>query len=100
MHWLPSAQKDMDEIYDYYTSKSIQAAINIYNGIIDEADLLVLNPNMAAIEPLLIHYPETYRSLVVSKGRYKVVYFVENDAICITRVWNCRKNPRMLIPNI
>ncbi len=89
----------MEEIYDFYVQKSVQAATNIYNGIIDEADLLVTNPNMAAIEPLLVKYPEAYRSLVVSKGRFKVVYFLENDNICVTRVWDCRKNPAMLIPN-
>jgi len=57
-------------INNYYTEKIINTAGRIYNGILEEADILIHHPNLAAIEQLLDDFTKTYRSLVVSKGRY------------------------------
>ena len=40
--------------------------------------------------------PQKYRSLVVSKGRFKVTYFVAHERINIVYVWSCRQNPQMV----
>ena len=58
--------------------------------------LLIQHPNLAAVEQLLDGFTKTYRSLVVSKGRYKLVYTVENKYIYIVRVWNCEQEPEKL----
>ena len=94
--WLQEANEDMEELYNYYAEKSINAAVRIYNGILEEANILIQHPNLAAIEQLLNDFTKTYRSLVVSKGRYKLVYTVENSNIYIVRVWNCKREPEKL----
>ena len=95
--WLHEANEDMEELYNYYAEKSINAAIRIYNGILEEANILIQHPNLAAIEQLLNDFTKTYRSLVVSKGRYKLVYTVESSNIYIVRVWNCKQEPEKLL---
>ena len=93
--WLEDAIEDMEELYDYYAEKSINTAIRIYNGILEETDILIQHPNLAAVEQLLDGFTKTYCSLV-SKGRYKLVYTVENRYIYIVRVWNCEQEPEKL----
>ena len=74
---------------------SERAAIDTYNTILDEIDLLAKQPKMAAIELHLEEFSHEYRSLTVMKN-YKVVYFVENEIVHISAVWDCRKNPDIL----
>ena len=38
--WSAVAVQDLDEIYDFYAEKSLQVAVNLYNSIIDEAEIL------------------------------------------------------------
>lgn len=94
--WLPEAVADMVELYNYYAQNSINSAIKIYNGILQDADILIHHPNLAPIEPMLNDFSKTYRSLIVFKGKYKLVYVVENRSIYIIRVWNCKRNPKEL----
>ena len=95
--WLQEAREDMEELYNYYAEKSTRSATRIYNEILEEAEILIHHPNVAAIEQLLNGFAKTYRSLVVSKGKYKLVYTMENSTIYIIRVWNCNQNPEKLI---
>ena len=94
--WLQAASEDMEELYDYYAEKSINTAVKIYNEILEEADILIHHPNTAAVEQLLDGFTKCYRALVVSKGKYKLVYTVKDSNIYIVRVWNCRQNPEKL----
>jgi plasmid stabilization system protein ParE len=96
--WLTRAQIDMDALYKFYSRKSEQAAVNIHNGIIDETDRLANNPCMVPIEPAITKAQKTYRSLVVSNGRFKVIYFVENETVYIARVWGCKQDDSKLKP--
>ena len=98
--WLQEANEDMEELYDYYAERSVNTAVRIYNEILEEADILTLHPNSAAIEQSLNDFKKTYRALVVSKGRYKSIYTVENSNIYIVRVWNCKREPDKLIKYI
>ena len=95
--WLEEANEDMEELYNYYAEKSINTAVRIYNGILEEADILIHHPTLASVEQLLDNFAKTYHSLVVSKGRYKLVYTVENSNIYIVRVWNCKQEPEKLL---
>ncbi len=94
--WLESAGADMDALYDYYVQKSVKVAGKMYNGIIDEVDRLAYNPRMAPVDFLLQNSIKEYRSLVVSKGRYKVVYFIEKTSVYIVHIWSCRRDPEKL----
>ncbi len=90
--WSPVALQDMEEIYDFYTIKNEKAAAKIYNGILDEVEILKEHPFVGPIESILQHRKKPYRSLVVSKGHFKVLYFVDNTTVYIAGVWNCKQD--------
>jgi plasmid stabilization system protein ParE len=94
--WFPDAVADLDEIYDYYVTLNPRAATMLYNSILDEAEILRTHPRIAHKEPLLEDFPEEYRSLLVAEGRYKLVYYIENNYIYIVQIFAYRRNPDIL----
>lgn len=93
---LPLAESDLEDIYSYYASKSTNAAVKIFNSILDEMEILSKFPYIAAVEPILSGIDTTFRSLVVARGKFKVIYFTEGDVVYVSHVWNCRDNPTKL----
>jgi len=94
--WFPAAERDINGIYEYYATKSQRVATDLYNSILDDVDRLEINPYIAAIEPLLDENPKSYRSLITGKRKIKIVYYVENETVFISRIWDCRQNPKKL----
>ena len=95
--WSSKALEDLDEVYDFYVTKSILVAVRVYNGILDEVSILVRHPYIAQVEKLLENCKKPYRSLVVLKGRFKIIYSVEEDRINVARIWSCRRNPKVYL---
>jgi plasmid stabilization system protein ParE len=94
--WTAFAESQLDGIYDYIRIQNPYAAIEVYNDIVDESDILVRFPQIAAIEPLLSEFPERYRSFVVRQN-YKVVYYIDDEStIYVVAVFDCRQNPEAL----
>jgi len=89
------AEGHLDDIYNFVKIKNENAAVNIYNEILDEIERLKSFPEIAPIEPNLIDFPETFRALVVRKT-YKVIYYIKNNKICISAIWDCRQNSNKL----
>ena len=54
---------------------------------------------MAAKEWLLEEFSREYRSLVVMR-KYKVIYFIEDEIVHISAIWDCRRNPDTLIKEV
>ena len=96
--WHTRARKDLRQLYEYISVRNVSAANKTVSQIVKRTQLLITNPHMAAIEPSLIDLSKTYRSLVV--GNYKVVYMVEDTAIAIICIWDCRQNPAKLIESL
>ncbi len=94
--WFNEALDELDEIYDFYYSKSPEVAVNLYNSIILETDYLLDYPNIAAPERILADKEQLFRSLVTKDGLFKIVYFVQGENIFITRIFCCRRNPKDL----
>ena len=88
--WYIEAAGDLNKIYDFYVKKNPRAAAMLYNRILDDVEILKIQPYAAAFEQMLIGYPEGYRSLVV--GNYKVVYFIKDDLVLIVQIFDCRQN--------
>jgi plasmid stabilization system protein ParE len=97
--WTAFAAEQLDDIYNFLKDKSENAAINVYNDILDEVDILRNFPRIAQVEPLLLEYPEMYRSLIVRRT-YKVVYYFDEETVYIVAVFDCRQNPEKLKKNI
>ena len=96
VEWYVEATDDLDRIYDFYVKKNPRAAAMLYNKILDDVEILKTQPYVATVEQMLNDYPESYRSLVVAKGKYKVVYFIKNSTVFIVQVFDCRRNPDTL----
>ncbi len=92
--WHLRARGDLRQLYKYLSGKNKSAANKIVSKIITRINLLITNPYLAAIDPLLTDMAKTYRSLVV--GNYKVEYVIENMDIVIVYIWDCRRNPEEL----
>ena len=45
----------MGKLYAFYSEKSVNAAVKIFNSIIDDAEMLKLNPHIAPIEQTLLN---------------------------------------------
>ena len=97
--WMKNAKRQLDEIHDFLAGQSPTAAVKFYNGLIDEVERLADFPEMAPVEALLISRPERFRSLVVMKT-YKVIYFIDNRAVNVVTVWDCRQNPTKLCEGV
>lgn len=95
--WSDEASNDLETIYEFYFAKSPNAAIRIYNAIVDEVEVLRTHPNIAAIEPVLQGKEYIFRSLVVYAGLFKVIYFVDKETIYIHGIWCCRADPKNLL---
>lgn len=96
IQWTTKAIENIEEIYEFYASKNERAAVDLYNTIITATEPLKTFPEMAPIEPLLEGYLHPYRSLVVKK-KYKIIYYISNDLIYITAVWDCRRSDNRLL---
>ena len=90
--WTDPAKKDLRQIFDYYFSVAGErVAEKIANGILEEIEILFLQPQVGAIEELLLHKQDLYRYLV--KGNYKIIYRVKKNVIVIDALFDCRQNP-------
>jgi plasmid stabilization system protein ParE len=96
INWSLMASKDFAKLYRWYASKSEKAAKKMFNTLLEKTDRLSSNPYMAPKEPNLYGLPITFRSLVVVDGKFKVIYFIEEDAVHIAYVWDCRQNPQRM----
>lgn len=93
--WKEPATRRLIGIYRFVAENSPSAALRIYDEIIDRADQLADHPEMASRELSLEGEPEDFRSLVVD-GTYKVIYYIESEAVNIIDVWDCRQSPSRL----
>jgi len=93
--WLPLAEKALEAIFSFYEEKSIQAARKIITDILQATNQLSIHPEMAEVEQLLQERPETFRSLII-RQTYKVVYYIDETAIYIVDVWDCRQSSKKL----
>jgi plasmid stabilization system protein ParE len=91
--WTDEAREDLEAIYEFYAGKNPTVACHIYNGILEDADILLTFPEPAAKEPLLEGMEFIFRSLVTHLGIYKIIYFTDENKVVITHVWDCRRNP-------
>ena len=92
------ALKQLESIYNYLRTNSDNAAAIIHNHILDEIERLRDFPQIAPIEPDLTGFAHTYRSLVVKK-LYKIIYYIENETVFISALFDCRQNPQKLKDN-
>jgi plasmid stabilization system protein ParE len=90
--WTEFAINQLEQIFDFYKYKeNIIVAKKIITQIIDSTTLLEKNPFLGAKEPLLTERKKDYHYLV--EGNYKIIYWIEENYVKISSVFDCRQNP-------
>lgn len=90
--WSPGALQDLENIYLFYAEENINAAVKIHNTILDEVALLAEYPLLGKPTETFKNRRKSYRELVLLKGEFIALYFLENENIFIAGLWNCREN--------
>ena len=88
-----NSESDLKQIFQFNSASNNSFAKRIHKQIFKEIRVLANFPESAPIEPLLKHKANTFRSLIVADGRYKVIYVVKEEQIIVHTVFDCRRNP-------
>jgi toxin ParE1/3/4 len=85
--WSPGARTDLEEVWRYIASDSVNAATLVENRIIDAVDGLSVFPETGR------RLKGDLRQFVVAKTGYLIIYRVKADHIEIARVWHGAREP-------
>lgn len=94
--WSDRAFVRRQAIEDYILFSFGFVAHTEYVEAVEDWKKLVLdNPNIGKVEPLLANMRKEYRSYVISKLT-KCIYYVENDFIVVVDWWDTRRGIKTL----
>ena len=92
--WTKPAKNDLRRIFNYYHLKvSINLAHKITNSILSKTAILKTH-NIGVKEELLIQLGQKHRYII--EGNYKIIYFIQDNTVYITHVFDTRQNPDKL----
>ncbi len=94
--WTEPARNDLESIFGYFNAISTKVAIHYSEEFIKAGDRLKIFPEMGPLEPSLEHLERNYRYVLV-QHRYKMIYLFENEVCSILIIWDCKKNPKLLL---
>ena len=92
--WTETAKKSLKQIFDYYKINSLQSAQKIRNQIIDDITLLKNQYLLGKRVELVTSLKKEYRFLI--SGNYKIFYFIENNIITISLIFDSRQSPNRI----
>ncbi len=95
--WSGFAEKQIDEIYKFYYTKT--KSLNIANRIIIAPDNLKHSPEIGQREPALTNRKLEYRYIVESN--YKLIYTInkEKRQVRITDIFDTKQSPTKIKRN-
>lgn len=85
--WTKNAKNTLKEIHDFYKPKSVRAAKNITQEILNTAKGIKF-PEQYQVDEIL---PQ-YRRMIVR--HFKILYSCKNETIRIHRVFDTRQDPQ------
>ncbi len=93
--WTDTARASLKIIFNYYKEHvSISLAQKIRNTIFEDIKILKTHKLVGVKEPLLEKFEIEYRYLI--SGNYKLIYFIKDENIIISLVFDTRQNPQKL----
>ncbi len=94
--WTNEALQETKAIYNYYKSRaSIKVAESIKRKIFLSTKNLNIHARKGQTEVLLKHKIDEFRYLLA--GNYKVIYKIVEKDVYIMKVFDCRRNPDVII---
>ena len=99
--WSPTAAKSLDKTIDYIIDNFGASAALKFIAKIEQWDSWISeNPEMARIEPMLLHLTKhEYRSVVI-KPHSKIILYSSPEGVQIADLWDMRQNPQTLIKKL
>lgn len=95
--WSAFSEKQIDDIFKYYTQKaSYKVALDIVTKILLAPDVLIDNPKIGQKEPTIQYRLITYHYILALN--YKIIYSIDDDEtlIKIADVFDTRQNPNKI----
>lgn len=90
--WTETALNNLENIFEYYKYKaSVRVARKLVKGLVKSTIQIQNSPKIGKKEELLTDRKFDYRFLVV--GNYKIIYWIDDNYIKISTVFDCRQNP-------
>ena len=86
--WLKSALNNLDEIAEYISQESSQAAQQVVDLIIEQVNQLTAQPALGRSGRVV-----GTRELVISNSYYLVPYRIKNNQVEILRVFHTSRRP-------
>ena len=86
--WSDQAQKQVENIYNSYKSKSEEGALNVVNAILESPESIKY-PEQYQVDEI----NKNYRRIIV-RGTYKVMYQVDGQTIRIVAVVGTVQSPK------
>jgi plasmid stabilization system protein ParE len=97
--WDVKADKSLDEIHDFYLDAySKKTADKVRREFFDKIEILIENPEVFPLEPLLEAIPGNLRYILVR--HFKIIYEFTGQEIIILHIFNTNKNPDNLFDEI
>ncbi len=96
--WTDKAKQQLRSAVNYVaSSSSIYYANIVLNGILEQIEVLNIFPKAGKTEPALLDKKFEYRFLI--RWSYKIIYrtSVNNEKVCIVRIFHTSQNPNKLI---
>jgi len=98
--WSKRAIKEWKKVAKYiYSEFGKKSLTNFLNTTKSAERKLIKYPEIGSPELLLSDKIIPYRSFIVSKHS-KLIYYIKNDEIRISDVWDMRRNPSVLANRI
>lgn len=94
--WEDLAQEQLEEVANYIEHSFGLKYVRIFQQeVFHTTELLLRNPYMGALDPLLSGRTKSYRSIIVSKLD-KMVYYIDDatDTLHVAAFWDCRREPK------
>lgn len=99
--WSPTAAAELDKTIDYLIESFGAAAALKFIAKIEQWDSWVSeNPEIARIEPMLVHLEKHHYRSVIIKPHTKIILFSSLDGVQIVDLWDMRRNPKTLIKRV
>jgi len=85
--YLPGARRDFDDSFDWYSERSVQAAVGFGNAIDAALAAVAANPErFAAVDDL-------HRECPVRRYPFRIVYRVAENRILVVAVAHAKRRP-------
>lgn len=98
--WSPRAKESLKRTVRYVLlSFGEKPAEKLTKRVLQVEKTLTIYPDIGTIEPLLVNYPKSYRSIVINSIN-KLVFYVIYDTIIIVAFWDTRREPKALIKDL